>query len=48
MYPVKGREFLRLNPSTCFHAPHSINGKTVEGKWTRALLTPKLARSSTS
>jgi adenine-specific DNA-methyltransferase len=38
MYPVKGREFLRLSPSTVFNAPQSINGKTVEGKWTRALL----------
>ncbi|MDD5329723.1 MAG: class I SAM-dependent methyltransferase [Sulfuricella sp.] len=38
IYPVKGREFLRLNPSTVFNAPQSINGKTVQGKWTRALL----------
>lgn len=38
MYPVKGREFLRLNPSDVFNAPQSINGKTVQGKWTRALL----------
>lgn len=38
MYPVKGREFLQLNPSTVFNAPQSINGKTVQGKWTRALL----------
>lgn len=38
MYPVKGREFLRLKPSTVFNAPQSINGKTVQGKWTRALL----------
>jgi adenine-specific DNA-methyltransferase len=38
MYPVKGREFLNLNPSDVFHAPQSINGKTVQGKWTRALL----------
>ena len=38
MYPVKGREFLRLDPSTVFNAPQSINGKTIEGKWTRALL----------
>lgn len=38
MYPVKGREFLRLNPSAVFNAPQSINGKTVQGKWTRALL----------
>jgi adenine-specific DNA-methyltransferase len=38
MYPVKGREFLRLNPSEVFNAPQSINGKTMQGKWTRALL----------
>ena len=38
MYPVKGREFLKLAPSSVFNAPQSINGKTVEGKWTRALL----------
>src|SRR5208283_3116240 len=25
-------------PSTVFDAPQPINGKTVEGKWTRALL----------
>lgn len=38
IYPVKGREFLNLEPSTVFDAPQSINGKTVAGKWTRALL----------
>ena len=38
MYPVKGREFLSLTPSDVFEAPQAINGKTVQGKWTRALL----------
>lgn len=38
MYPVKGREFLKLSPSAVFEQPQAINGKTVEGKWTRALL----------
>lgn len=38
MYPVKGREFLHLDPAAVFQAPQSINGKTVQGKWTRALL----------
>jgi adenine-specific DNA-methyltransferase len=38
IYPVKGRQFLNLDPSEVFEAPQSINGKTVEGKWTRALL----------
>jgi len=36
--PVQGREFLRLPPSQVFEAPQAINGKTVVGKWTRALL----------
>ena len=38
IYPVRGREFLGLNPSAVFDTPQPINGKTVEGKWTRALL----------
>lgn len=38
MVPVKGREFLRRSPSELFAKPQSINGKTVAGKWTRALL----------
>lgn len=38
IYPVRGREFLRRPASAIFEAPKSINGKTVEGKWTRALL----------
>lgn len=38
IYPVAGREFLQLSPSDVFNAPQSINGKTVQGKWTRALL----------
>jgi adenine-specific DNA-methyltransferase len=38
IYPVKDREFLRVAPSKIFRAPQPINGKTVEGKWTRALL----------
>lgn len=38
IYPVRGREFTRMSPSAIFEAPKSINGKTVEGKWTRALL----------
>lgn len=40
IYRVKGREFLRLDPSEVFDAPNAINGKTVEGKWTRAILDP--------
>lgn len=38
IYPVKGREFLTLTPSSVFNATNPINGKTVQGKWTRALL----------
>ena len=38
IYPVMGREFLRLSPSEIFDSPQPINGKTVQGKWTRALL----------
>jgi len=41
MYPVKGREFLKLSPSSVFDTPQAINGKTVQGKWTRALLDPE-------
>lgn len=40
MYPVKGRNFLNLDPEDVFRSPQSINGKTIAGKWTRALLSP--------
>ena len=40
IYPVRGREFLKLDPEHVFNASKPINGKTVEGKWTRALLDP--------
>jgi adenine-specific DNA methylase len=35
---VRGREFIRKNPTEVFAEPQAINGKTVLGKWTRALL----------
>ena len=38
MVPVRGRGFLLRSPAELFAAPQSINGKTVAGKWTRALL----------
>ena len=38
MVAVRGREFLRRSPSELFAEPQSINGKTIAGKWTRALL----------
>ena len=40
MYPVRGRDFLQLDPEDLFNDTQPINGKTVEGKWTRALLSP--------
>jgi len=36
---VRGREFLNINPEDTFNNTAKINGKTVIGKWTRALLT---------
>jgi adenine-specific DNA-methyltransferase len=36
---VSGREFLNKNPTNLFNETARMNGKTVEGKWTRALLT---------
>jgi adenine-specific DNA-methyltransferase len=41
IYPVKGRSFLKTSPEIIFAAPHPINGKTVQGKWTRALLNDR-------
>ncbi len=35
---VKDREFLAQDPERVFEAPLCLNGKTVEGKWTHALL----------
>ena len=39
IYPVRGRGFSSMDPEEIFEAPQAMNGKTVEGKWTRALLT---------
>jgi hypothetical protein len=36
---VRGREFLNDAPAELFNDTSRMNGKTVEGKWTRALLT---------
>jgi len=36
---VSGRDFLNGDPSDLFNGTARINGKTVVGKWTRALLT---------
>lgn len=38
IYPVRGREFLKISSDKIFGLPEAINGKTVQGKWTRALL----------
>ena len=37
-YSVKGRQFLTSDPSKIFSDSKAINGKTVQGKWTRAFL----------
>lgn len=36
---VSGKAFLSRDPSALFNDTSRLNGKTVEGKWTRALLT---------
>jgi adenine-specific DNA methylase len=41
IYRVRGREFLALDPNAIFDTPDLINGKTIEGKWTPALLDSK-------
>ncbi len=40
IYPVNNREFLSSDPENIFNSQKPINGKTVEGKWTKALLSP--------
>lgn len=37
---VRGRKFLSAPPAAMFERVHTLNGRTTEGKWTRALLTP--------
>ena len=36
--PVRDREFVKQNPCELFCKAQTMNGKTIEGKWTRALL----------
>ncbi|HCP82700.1 MAG TPA: SAM-dependent methyltransferase [Octadecabacter sp.] len=38
IHPVRGRNFLNSDPASIFEGGTSINGKTVAGKWTRAIL----------
>jgi adenine-specific DNA methylase len=40
IHRVAGRDFLRQDPEVLFNTPRAINGKTVQGKWTRALVPP--------
>jgi adenine-specific DNA-methyltransferase len=39
VYSVSGRDFVHEDPEAIFTRPEALNGKTVEGKWTRAFLT---------
>ena len=41
IYRVRAREFIGDDPEVVFNTPSPINGKTVDGKWTRALLKPQ-------
>ena len=38
LVPVRGRAFLKGDPGALFEQAKAINGRTVEGKWTRAFL----------
>ena len=40
IHRVAGKEFLREDPEAIFNAPRTINGKSMDGKWTRALVPP--------
>lgn len=40
IHRVSGRGFLNEDPEAVFNKPQAINGKTVQGKWTRALVPP--------
>lgn len=40
IHRVAGRDFLRQDPEKIFNTPRVINGRTVQGKWTRALVPP--------
>ncbi len=42
IYPVQGKEFLKLNPSEVFNAPKLMNTDVNKGKWTYALLASKM------
>ena len=38
---MRGRQFVNENPETVFNAPALVDGKTMEPKWTKALLEPQ-------
>ncbi len=38
IHRVSGRDFLQEDPEVVFNKPKAINGKTVQSKWTRALV----------
>jgi len=37
IHRVAGRDFMREDPEDVFRAPRAIDGRTLQGKWTRAL-----------
>lgn len=39
LVPVRGRQFLKLDPERLFNTAVTINGRTIETKWTRAFLS---------
>lgn len=41
IHPVRGRKFVNSDTETVFATPSLINGETIEGKWTKALLDPQ-------
>lgn len=44
LLPVRGRGFVEEDPAEVFARPVPINGRTVEGKWTRAFLDVAVRR----
>lgn len=42
IHAVRGRQFVDGDPEAVFSAPTCIDGPTMRGKWTRALLAPHL------
>ena len=40
IHPVRGRKFIQHDPEEIFNHSQTINGKTINGKWTHALLSP--------